>query len=85
MDGRADNKGTKGNKGGRPSKADELKLIERLTPMEDEALEQLRKGVKSGDFRFLSLYMSYMYGKPKESVKLEGSINIPISKWSEDE
>ena len=30
MDGRRNNKGTKGNKGGRPSKAEEMHLIERL-------------------------------------------------------
>ena len=84
MDKRKDNGGAREGAGRKP-KTDELKLIERLTPIEDEALKQLKKGVQSGDFRFLSLYMSYMYGKPKESVKIDGNIHIPISKWSEDE
>ena len=39
MDGRINNKGTKGNKGGRPSKAEEQKLIENLTPMNALDLE----------------------------------------------
>ncbi len=53
---------------GRKPKIEELKLIEKLTPMEDEALKQLEKGVKSGDYRFIALYMSYLYGKPKDSL-----------------
>ena len=42
MDKRKNNKGTKGNKGGRPSKAEEQKLIENLTPMNAKALEALK-------------------------------------------
>ena len=42
MDGRINNKGTKGNKGGRPSKAEEQKLIENLTPMNADALKSLQ-------------------------------------------
>ena len=43
MDKRKFNKGTKGNKGGRPTKAAEQKLIERLDNIidKDEAIETL--------------------------------------------
>ena len=44
MDGRRNNKGTKGNKGGRPSRSDEQKLIENLTPMNSIALDSLKQG-----------------------------------------
>lgn len=87
MDGRENNKGTKGNKGGRPPKATEIELIERLSPMEDTALEQLSKGVKSGDYKFIALYMAYRYGKPKESKDITTNgkeINIPLIKWASD-
>lgn len=53
---------------GRKPKIDELRLIEKLTPMEEDALKQLEKGVRSGDYRFIALYMSYLYGKPKDSL-----------------
>jgi hypothetical protein len=58
---------------GRKSKAEELKLIEKLTPMESEALEALQKGVKKGDFNFLKLYFEYYFGKPSETLALEHS------------
>ena len=67
MDKRKDNKGTIGNKGGRPSKADEIKLIERLTPMADAAYDALKKGIDKGDYKFVQLFFAYYAGKPKES------------------
>ena len=67
MDGRKNNGGVR--KGaGRPSKADEVKLIERLTPLEDSAFKALKEGLSDGDYRFVNLFMNYMYGKPKERV-----------------
>jgi len=67
MDKRKDNKGTIGNKGGRPSKAEEIKLIERLTPMAPAAYEALKKGIDKGDYKFVQLFFAYYAGKPKES------------------
>jgi hypothetical protein len=87
MDGRKNNKGTKGNKGGRPSKADEIKLIERLTPMADEAFKQLKKGVQSGDFKFIQLFLAYYAGKPKETKDITSngeSISNPIIIFGEE-
>jgi hypothetical protein len=87
MDKRKDNGGNREGAGRKP-KILEIELIERLSPMEDEALKQLAEGVKSGDYRFVSLYLAYRYGKPKESldVKSNGeSINMPIIKWASDE
>jgi len=69
---------------GRKSKAEELSLIERLKPMEDIALKALEKGVKACEFPYIKLYMEYMYGKPKETVKFTGDLNLtnrPIIKF----
>lgn len=51
---------------GRKSKADELKLIEKLSPLQDTCFEAIRNGIESNDFRYVKLYMNYMYGKPKQ-------------------
>ena len=81
MDKRVNNKGTKGNKGGRPSKADEIKLIERLDAIidKDEALGVLGQLVAKGDMRAVQLYLSYRYGKPKESVDINSSEGLNIN------
>ena len=81
MDKRKNNKGTKGNKGGRPPKADEIKLIERLDAIidKDEALGKLGELVTKGDIRALQLYLSYRYGKPKESIDLNSSEGLNIN------
>ena len=84
-DGRKNNGGNKN--AGRKPKATEIELIERLSPMEDEALKALHKGVKSGDYKFISLYMAYRYGKPKESKDITTNgkdVNIPLIKWASD-
>ena len=72
MDGRKNNSGTIGNKGGRPKKADELKLIEKLDNLidNDEVIKTLGKQILKGDSRAMSLYFGYRYGKPKESVDI---------------
>ena len=81
MDKRVNNKGTKGNKGGRPSKAQEQKLIERLDAIidKDEALGKLGELVSKGDMRAVQLYLSYRYGKPKESVDINSSEGLNIN------
>ena len=67
-----------GKKGGRPPKADEIKLLERLSPMDDVAFEKLRDGVSAGDFQFIRLFMEYRYGKPKQQIEQDIKINQPI-------
>ena len=66
------NRGTIGNKGGgRPTKNDEIKLIEELTPLEPAAYQALRKGLERGEFKFVQLFMNYYYGKPKQIIDIE--------------
>lgn len=74
MDKRKLNKGTKGNKGGRKSKAEEQQLIEKLSPLEDLAHSKLQEAIEMGKDWAIKMYFEYMYGKPKQAVNLEGDI-----------
>ena len=81
MDKRKNNKGTIGNKGGRPSKAEEQKLIENLTPMNAKALEALKEGLDNKEQWSVKLFFDYFYGKPQQRVDVttnDESLNIPI-------
>ena len=80
MDKRKFNKGTKGNKGGRPSKSDELLLIEQLDKHidRDVVIQKLRALVDQGDFKAIQLYMNYLYGKPKETKEVKIETEKPI-------
>ena len=64
-DGRKNNGGNKN--AGRKSKAEEIKLIERLTPMADSAYNALKARIDKGDYKFVQLFFAYYAGKPKES------------------
>jgi len=88
MDGRINNKGTKGNKGGRPSKAEEQKLIENLTPMNPDALKSLEIGLKNKEQWAVKLFFEYFYGKPQQRVDVTSNsetLNIPIINFVESE
>ena len=81
MDKRKNNKGTPGNKGGRPAKADEQKLIEKLSPLQDEAFKALKNGLKEGQNWAVKLYFEYSYGKAKEFKEIDlnaNNLNITI-------
>ena len=52
---------------GRPSKAKEVALIEKLTPLEPLAFAALEKGLERGDFKFTQLFYNYYAGKPRET------------------
>ena len=63
---------------GRKPKADEVAMIEKLSPMEDKAYEALKKGVEAGDFKFVQLYFNYYAGKPKETKDITLNNEQPI-------
>lgn len=69
MDGRRNNKGKKGNKGGRKPKADEQQLVERLTPLEDKGFKALQDGLDDGQSWAVKLFLEYRYGKPKQQIE----------------
>ena len=63
---------------GRKSKADEIAMIERLSPMEEKAYKALEQGVENGDFKFVQLYFNYYAGKPKETKDITLNTEQPI-------
>tara|TARA_B100001063_G_scaffold155843_1_gene145396 strand:+ start:195 stop:458 length:264 start_codon:yes stop_codon:yes gene_type:complete len=73
------NRGTIGNKGGgRPTKNDEIKLIEQLTPLEPEAYSALKAGLQRGEFKYVQLFFNYYYGKPKQITEIQVEEEMPI-------
>lgn len=69
MDKRKENRGTIGNNGGRKSKAEEQKLIEKLSPLEDTAHAKLKESIDLGKEWAIKLFFDYMYGKPKQMIE----------------
>lgn len=65
---------------GRKGKAEEQKLIEKLSPLEDSAHSALRDALENKEPWAIKLFFEYMYGKPKQQVDVttQGeSINAP--------
>ena len=76
-----ENKDKRGGKrigAGRPSKSDEIKLIERLKPLEEKAFIALEKGLERGDFKFTQLFYAYYAGKPRETKDITLTTEQPI-------
>ena len=68
-----------GNKhSGRKPKTEEMALIEKLTPLEEMAFDELRKGIERGEFQFVRLWFQYMYGKPKQIAEISISQEQPL-------
>lgn len=65
-DGRKNNGGNKN--AGRKPKADEQKLIEKLSPLDDVAYNALERALKGDEGWAVKLFMEYRYGKPKQTV-----------------
>jgi len=80
MDKRANNGGARQG-AGRKTKQQENKLKKRLDEKinKDEALSKLGELVAKGDMRAVQLYLSYRYGKPKESVDINSSEGLNIN------
>jgi hypothetical protein len=79
MDKRKNNGGhsTKGV-AGRKSKSEEQNLVQKLTPMEDRALEVFKKALNEEKQWAVKMYFEYMYGKPIETKILDVSTDTPI-------
>lgn len=63
---------------GRKSKTEEISLIEKLSPLEDAAYQALKKGVESGDFKYVQLFYNYYAGKPRETKDITINEDIPL-------
>tara|TARA_R110002020_G_C15845605_1_gene735615 strand:+ start:56 stop:286 length:231 start_codon:yes stop_codon:yes gene_type:complete len=71
-------KGGKRANAGRKSKSDEVKIIERLSPLEPQAFKALKKGVETGDFKFVQLFYYYYAGKPRETKDITLNSEQPL-------
>ncbi len=60
--------GGKRHSAGRKSKAEEQKLIEKLSPLNTIALKALKTALKNEDSWAVKLYFEYFYGKPKQTI-----------------
>ena len=66
---------------GRKPKADEQNLIEKLTPLNELALDSLKKGLEKKEQWAVKLYFEYFYGRPQQRVDVttnEESLNMPL-------
>ena len=63
---------------GRKSKAEQVALIEKLTPLEPLAFAALEKGLEKGDFKFTQLFYNYYAGKPRETKDVTLTTEQPI-------
>lgn len=63
---------------GRPSKAEEVALIEKLKPLEPKAFEALKKGLDNCDFKFVQLFYNYYAGKPRETKDITLNSEQPL-------
>ena len=83
IDGRRNNGGVR--KGaGRPTKQNEEELLSRLRPLDDLAIETLKKNMKKGDYQFWNKFMEYRYGKPNDNIDITTGgqpFNMPIVKF----
>ncbi len=76
MDGRKNNKGTKGNKGGRPPKADEIQLLETMDAIlaPSTLWKAIADKIKEGDTPAMKIWTSYRYGMPKQQVDMNTTV-----------
>lgn len=82
-DGRKNNGGhsTKG-KAGRKPKCEEQQLIEKLSPLADVAFKALEDGLKEGENWAVKLFFEYTYGKPRESVKIDATVENKVKEYT---
>lgn len=81
-DGRKNNGGH--SNGGRKSKAEEQKLIEKLSPLEPKAHKALENALKEEESWAVKLFFEYLYGKPKQQTDITtngNDINISPIEW----
>lgn len=75
------NMGTRGGaraNAGRKPKSVEDDLKNKLSPMDDLALNLLNDKLESGCMLALKLFMEYRWTKPRQEVSVEGGFNITV-------
>ena len=77
MDKRKNNGGARKGAGRKP-KTDEQTLLDRLSVYDDIAQAKLFELIDEGDYKAISLFYAYRYGKPKETVRMTVTEETPI-------
>ena len=68
MDKRKNNGGNKN--AGRKPKAEEQKLVEKLSPLEPKAYQALENAIEDNQSWAVKIFFEYMYGRPKQAVDI---------------
>ena len=68
MDKRKNNGGH--SNGGRKPKAEEQKLVEKLSPLEPKAYKALENAIEDDQSWAVKIFFEYMYGRPKQAVDI---------------
>ena len=68
MDKRKNNGGH--SNGGRKPKAEEQKLVEKLSPLEPKAYQALENAIEDDQSWAVKIFFEYMYGRPKQAVDI---------------
>ena len=53
---------------GRKPKAEEQKLIEKLSPLEPKAYQALENAIEDDQSWAVKIFFEYMYGRPKQQI-----------------
>jgi len=81
-DGRKNNGGHK--TAGRKPKAEEQELIEKLSPLDENAFKALKNGLSDDQSWAVKLFLEYRFGKPHQSKDITtngNDINISPIEW----
>lgn len=77
--------GKRDNQTGRPKRADELEVINLFDKSIDRefVVGKLNDLIKKGDIKAITLYLSYIYGKPINRIEQKTDMNITNVKLSD--
>ena len=61
---------------GRKPKAEEQRLIEKLTPLQNTAYKALKNALADEQSWAVKLYFEYFYGKPKQTIDQTTTLDV---------
>ena len=70
---------------GRPTKVNELALVEQLSVFDETAQEKLIELIKGGNMKAIQLFYAYRYGKPRETKDVKIISEQPLFEISYDD